>query len=551
DADDYRQSLPYLQAIRDSLGDDLEQREAQILIADAQFNSYRFADALGSYLQILGMDPLTPEKYHALYQSAQCSYRVLRIPDGLDYLNQLLEDELYFDSIDVIRLAIGEGYEIEEDLELAEAAYEEVAGTSGKGLFLAEANYRLGLIYQYDYDDLAQAKAYYDLARDKGRGLPPAVLALEKSSDIGKLDTYARTFTLDSTTTQDQIDQAAYTQYLLSELYWFQLNKPETAMVEMQYLIDSFPNAYDTPRAIIALSQMQREYYQSDQAADSMLRMVLTDYPRSDYIPEVLSLLGLHGTAADTGYAAALIHKAENFWVDNQQYDSAIYYYQYVADSFPSSVYSLQARFSTLWLQEEYLLPGDSSLYFAYQGLVDSFPGTEWAQKASRRIGRRARRELPVMQDVTSDSMVMPLDIDTTGLVSGLDGTDETYGDIQMQLWLRPNGDTVIWLRNMEPILIEEEFEFPTEAGNMEQDYTLLYFHVLLDFSGKVLRQELKTPSKWSELDILSARTVASMTFDAIDMGQIIEMNALPEDPGGEGHWFMYKYRIDKPDFLK
>ena len=44
--------------------------------------------------------------------------------------------------------------------------------------------------------------------------------------------------------------------------------------------------------------------------------------------------LGLKGTEADTGYAEVFIKRAEDFWVDSGQVDSARYWYQYVIDSF-------------------------------------------------------------------------------------------------------------------------------------------------------------------------------------------------------------------------
>ena len=96
---------------------------------------------------------------------------------------------------------------------------------------------------------------------------------------------------------------------------------------------------------------MYREQYEDDRAADSLLKLVLTRYPHSDYVPDALDILGLRGTAADTGYAEQYIHRAENFLVDEENPDSAMVYYQYVVDNFPESQYYLQARFSTIWLQ--------------------------------------------------------------------------------------------------------------------------------------------------------------------------------------------------------
>ena len=383
---DAEQAQQYFRAVRDSLGRNQQKNLSQRLIGDAYFLDYQFSDALGSYLQLLGMDPTVEDRYHALSQAAEASYRLLRVEDGLDYLDRLITDPLYYDSIGVLKLRVAEGHEMQEELKLAEDTYQDIAESVTNKLVVATAYYRLGLIYQFDYDSLQMAKDFYDKSVETNRGSESGQLSLQRSSDIGKLKTFAfKPETLaDTTLTQDQLDETAYTQYLLGELYWFQLNKPDSAIEEMTFLVDSFPTAYDAPRGLIALSQMYKDYHADSAASDSLLRTVLTRYPNSDYVPDALDLLGLRGTAADTGYAERYIHEAEEL-LETEEYDSAIVLYQYVAESFPDSRYALQARFNALWVTEEYRAPGDSSLVFAYQEIVDSFPGTEWATEARKR----------------------------------------------------------------------------------------------------------------------------------------------------------------------
>ncbi|MCB2231129.1 tetratricopeptide repeat protein [bacterium] len=550
---DWDRSVNFYRAVRDSLGTDEMELEAQTSIADALFNDYKFQDALGAYLQVLGMDPGPGPKYHALYQASQCSYRMQRIDDGLAYLDRLIKDDLYFDSLGVLLLDVARGYEMDEDLLLAEATYNDITVRATKTPVIAEAYYRLGLIAQYDYDDLKKAKEYYDQSAKANRGTEAGQLALEKSSDIGKLETYTEEVELDSTATEETINRAAHTQYLLSELYWFQLNKPESAMVEMQYILDAYPESEEAPRAMIALSEMYREHRADTAAADSLVRLMLRTHPHSDEVPRALDILGLRGTAADTGYAALYIDKAENFIIDDSNPDSAIYYYRYVADRFPDSKYWLQAQFGALYVQEEYALPGDSSLYFAYQELIDSFPSTEWANLASQRLNQsvpRTRPRTPDEEVPDGEHDVLAAMEDTLPTADEFDETSGSFADVQTSLYLRPNGDTVILL-DERPVLTEEPFEFPTEASNMKDDFIILYFQILLDFSGKVVDYELKVPSQWDEVNRRATLTIASMTFDAIETSRLVDLVGQPEDPSGKGHWFLYKYQVDKPEYLR
>lgn len=550
---DAERAQSYFRAVRDSLGRGDQKIAAQRSIGDALYMEYQFDDALGAYLQLLGMNPENKDRYHALWQAADASYRMLRIDDGLDYLRQLMEHEEFYDSLGVIKLKVAEGYEMQEDLSLAEATYQEIAEGIANKPIAAQANYRLGLIFQFDYDSLALAKEYYDKAVELNRGSEAGQLALQRSGDIGKLRAYSQEITtdIDSTMTQDEVDGIAYTQYQLAELYWFQLNEPDSAIQEMHVLIDSFPSAYDAPRGAIALSQMYLDYQADTATADSLLNLVIRRYPHSDFLPEALELLGLKGTAADTGYAERYIHLAEDM-LEMENYDSAVTLYTYVAERFPDSRYAVQARFNAIWVQDEYMAPGDSTLIFAYQEIVDSFPGTEWASEANTILtaSTRTRQQLPAEEEGEEYAGTDAPGDELPGGVREPERIEGSYAEVQQGIYRRPNGDSLILLQD-DPVLIEEEFEFPEEAYAYQQDLLILYFQILLDFSGKVVDLDLRVPSEFPQLNENAKRTVMSMTFDPLEVTRLIDLVDVPEDPSGRGHWFVYKYEIEKPDILR
>jgi TolA-binding protein len=538
--DEREQALNYYRAVRDSLGSDPQELRAQRSIAEVYFEDYDFGEALGAYLQLLGMNPLPDDRFISLFRAAECSFRMLRIDDGLAYLQELAADDAYFDSLGTVKLKMAEGYEMAEELAAAETMYREVTEEIVDRAKVAEAYYRLGLVYQYDYDDLNVAKEHYDKAAEANRASEWGMQALQKSSDIGKLKQYKNRAELDSTATVESIEQAAGTQYSLAELYWFQLNKADSAIIEMQYLVDSFPDTRIAPRALVALAEMHRDYLLDTTAADSIFREVLKQYPRSDYLPLAMEPLGLVGSAADTGYAGYYFRRAEDFLVDEEQLDSARYYYEYVIGHFPESDYDVQAQFSLLYMDELYALPGDSSLILAYGAFADSFPDSEWGRLANQRLGlsTAGRTDQLAAEEEAGerDERFGAGDEDT--LIAAAEPEDDQVGsvvDIEMSRYLRPNGDTVVEFIQ-EPVLIEQEFEFPTEAYNMEQDQIFLYYHILLDFSGKVIEYELRYPSKYEQMNVNANRTVVSMTFDALEVTRLIDLYGLPPDPSGQGH---------------
>jgi len=535
----FKESERFFLAIRDTLGSNEEQKVAQRFIADGYFEQFRFEDARGAYLQILGMDPDLNERYHALVRASSCSYRLLKIDEGLDYINTLLDDESYYDSVHVLMMNLAEGYEYEADVEQAEAIYQVVANESKKNQLAQSANYRMGLIYQYDYDILTKAKEYYDAAATKGRSTETGLLAIQKSVDIGKLDEFERSLTIDSTTTQEMIDEAAYIQYQLSELLWFKLNKPDTAILEMQYVVDSFPQSYDAPKAMIALSQMVLEYENDTTKSDSIINTMLIKYPKSDFVPEALEYLNLIGTDADTGYAGFYLKKAEDFLVEEQNIDSARYYYQVIVDRFPESQYYLRARFTLIWMTEKYESPGDSSVIFAYNEFVDSFPGTEWAGIATTRTKYRPSTQKPDFDDAPDTTFKDDGSIVVDSQVI-VDDSVVGWVDPEAAYYIDPNGESALSLPSKVKIKEQrKEFIYPTEAYSAAWQGEIV-FQIQLDFSGEIIDLVQITWSDIEEINLRAQETLRSTVFDAQDI-----------PPEALSLWYVYRFKVILPSHLK
>lgn len=532
----------FLVALRDSLGRSHEQRLAQKMIAESYFTNFRFADAKSAALQLLGMDPDREEKYFALHMAAQCSYRLQQFREGHDYVERLQGEDVYFDSVGVLDLLKASGYEDAEELGMAQSIYEKVLAEQTIPRLRSRAFWRLGLIYQFDYDSLSKAKMYYDSTASLARNTDYGEEALQRSADIGKLEEFARDVEIDSTTSQLVIDEAAYTQYKLAELYWLKLNKPDTAILEMQYVVDSFPSAYDAPKAMIALSQMIESHRSDSAAADSVLHAMLQRYPHSDYVPEALKLLDLDSTEADTGYAKLYIDKAEKYVIDTLVVDSAKHYYQYVVDNFPDSKYYLQARFALVWLTERYDNPGDSTVIYAYNELIDSFPGSRWATLASERTSYQAPRRQPGRETAPDEDMYAQGDSIPPDSMVGEPGSGDTLGyvDPLEQAYIGPNGEELENLaEGLEPIRVEEPFEYPPSAYRSDWEGHL-YFQILLDFSGEVMDYKLVVKSPSEEINRRAEEAVESSQWD------------ITRIPGRlQGKWLVYKFPVYLPSHLR
>jgi tetratricopeptide (TPR) repeat protein len=608
----YKDAEQYLRSVRDSLGNDKQKIQALRQLINVNIESFSFSEALRNCKNILSMKPEKNDKYFALSRAAQSSYRLQRIKDGLAYLDELIKDPLYFDSLEVLKLMVGQGYEYAGDLVLAEETYQDVAITGRKGNVVGKAYYSLGLIYQFDYDNLVKAKEFYDKASESDRVSDVGKEALQRSSDIAKAQTLAKTANeelsaaikqkeaaandsgkvavdtvakindslqkkpendtsvkIDDKKAEEirylakqekfKIDNTAATLLQLSELYWFQLNKQDSAINELKFLLEHFPSASKAPTALLSLSQMYRDYIQDTVGADSILRILLVNYPHSDDVPEALKVLNLTNTPADTGYAAIYFNKGEDFLIDSLNIDSALYYFQYVVDHFPESKYYQQAWFNEIWTTENFRSPGDSSLVVAYKKFADAFPLSTLAKEATKKItyhpdDKKIKRD-EEKPKIDSTKLVTALNnqnrLNPDSLGSDNQDSARTYIDPLQAVYVGPKGEPLILL-DLKPQKQEVDFEYPSEALSIDANEFLMYFQILLDFSGRVVDYSLKIPSEVEELNRRVKDAVESMTFDPLEVSKRLMQKAetmnLPEDQvDPRGRWYVYKYIVQKP----
>ncbi len=339
DTKDYEQANLYFQALIDSLGDDSDKLRAYTFMADGYFDLFRFADAEDNYQQALDQGPDTLENYRIMYRMAECDYFLNNVSSGLDRLRQLADDELYYDSLPILRLMMAEGYERDGDVGAAMELYEKITVESPGTEAASRAYYYQGLIYQYDFEDLYRARYAYSNARKEKRGSDVYEDAARRASVLSLMEQYrrSRSDTLQADTVvqlnQVEIDQISENSFLLGELFYFELEKPDSALNILQALLEGYPTSRYAPQALMSMSFIYRDEYNDDAAADSLLRLVLSRYPHSDQSEKVIGLLGLAGTVADTGYPALTFARAEGFFEQFAALDSTRYYFQLMADS--------------------------------------------------------------------------------------------------------------------------------------------------------------------------------------------------------------------------
>jgi tetratricopeptide (TPR) repeat protein len=270
---------------------------------------------------------------------AECEYFLNDLLGGLERLEELAENELYYDSLAPIRLKMAEGYEWDGDFDGAIDTYDKIIIENPGADAAAVAYYGLGLIYQYDFEDLEKARGFYQKAREEKRNSSISQDATRRASKLAMLERYSKSGSIsleaDSTGEVDQelLDQLTENQFMLGELFYFDLEKPDSAVQAFSVLLERYPESRFAPRALMSMAFIHRTEFADTAGADSLLREVLNQYQRSDEAEEVIGMLGLAGTIADTGYASITYAIAEKYLEQFIELDSSMYYMILVADS--------------------------------------------------------------------------------------------------------------------------------------------------------------------------------------------------------------------------
>ncbi len=329
---DYETANKYFLSLIDSLGESFDKLRAYMYVADGYFEKFNFKEAQGNYENAMGENPDTLQAYAIEFRMAECDYFLFNIEGGLERLQDLADNELYYDSLAPIRLKMAEGFEWEGDIESAISTYEQITIENARKEEAALAYYELALIYQYDFEDLVKAREFYEKARDEKRGSSVFEDATKRASRLILLEEYSQSDDLgiqpDSSEVLDmnELHQLAENQFLLGELFYLDLDKPDSALNAFSALLEHYPQTRYAPRALLSMAYIYKHDFQEAATGDSLLRQVLNDYARYDEAEDVINQLGLSGTIADSGYAAIVFQKAENFLVQFQGLERQWYF---------------------------------------------------------------------------------------------------------------------------------------------------------------------------------------------------------------------------------
>ena len=174
-----------------------------------------------------------------------------------------------------ILIRIGTVHLMAERQKDALAAYREVVHLYPKSPLSAEAQYRIGYVFETASDDFERARSEYARVKDE---FPNSAFSTQAQSRLTNLDRVMQFRTAGGDTLQKRVEAG----FMLAELYLFQLGKPERAFEEYGKVAREFAGTPWAAKALTAEAWMLSRKLGRRAAADSLFWVVVLNYPATE-----------------------------------------------------------------------------------------------------------------------------------------------------------------------------------------------------------------------------------------------------------------------------
>lgn len=191
---------------------------------------------------------------------------------ALNVLDDVLRLKLAPEQKPVVLLEKAEAYQGMDSTDTAIATYKDVTVLFGKGVFGAEAHYRLAQIWEAR-DSLVLAKHHYEK-------VPGAYADSEFASEsIRHGGNISRLLKLETAESKDSPDAKALRQFTMAELQFTQFEDPKEALNLYQELLENYPTSEYAPKAAYAVGYIYKTVYGDTTRAREAYTLLRTRYP--------------------------------------------------------------------------------------------------------------------------------------------------------------------------------------------------------------------------------------------------------------------------------
>ncbi len=539
---------------------------AQFFIGACRDSLKQPLEALRAYRKVKNMNPGSDLFFDAQFAFGLAAFKADSIKAGIEAFQSLSRQERYFERSGLIRLQLAKGKYLEGQTEQAIAEYNKIIEQFPNSAQSAEAYYQLGLIYLGQNDlarakenltkvskegqnqqikKLAAARlgqlTKYESYLEK-LGQKPAVVPASKieTGETSLADTTAAPDTgagqptptpteIDSTGHQASVidslsgsiivespsavadsvgadsagqEETAGIRFLLAELFYYDLERPDSALDEYLNLADQYPRSSYAAKALLAAAAIYLAREDSA-AARGICSRIISEYPGTPQAGFARNLFAGEPLSAGPN-AESYYNLAESLYFADGDKDSALAVFSYIEQTFPGSEYAAKSAFARAWIINQSLeTDGDSSAYRAFSYVAENYAGTVY--------GRQAKIMLGLEKDstaVAAQPEQVPVDVSTDTLATAeIDTVPQIPG-----------------LPNAPPPKDTGEFIYPEHLLSQKLKGRVT-FKIKLDFVGTVIDYQLIGPSGNAAIDSAAIRALTQTVFDISYIDDLTKLN--------------------------
>lgn len=156
---------------------------------------------------------------------------------------------------------------------------QDIVNDKARAAIAPEALYRMGFIQEVQLEDGTAARATYAKVQESYRGSPFARQAEQRSQNLDKIDVL-RAAARSDTTGRETAAAAAFS---VAERFLIDGGRPERAIEEYGKVERDFAGTQSAPKASFAAGWVYARKIQRKEAADSVWRHLVTNYPETTY----------------------------------------------------------------------------------------------------------------------------------------------------------------------------------------------------------------------------------------------------------------------------
>jgi TolA-binding protein len=251
---------------------------------DAYFASAKFDSAQIVYAQCLKAEEIGSRRLDLAFKRGDALEQLKRFDEALEFYESWKPFAVNEKRQGEIMIRINAILALKGKTKEAIAGYRLLVDQYPHTPVAYEAQFRLGYLYESQLGDLDAAGREYDKLKEEPGYSEFQMQGKRRSASLATIKQYRTTLASDSTQAR------ARSAFLLAELYYFQIEKVDSALIQYEAVEQNFPKSPYAPKAAFARLWIHTHDQGDTAAAAAITDVIASKYRRTRYAESALYL---------------------------------------------------------------------------------------------------------------------------------------------------------------------------------------------------------------------------------------------------------------------